>query len=95
MAEYVLANNGLPIFDTTRAAITLNSVGQPVDHMINVATITTANRFPNYGVSPPISIPQPSMEITFVALVYFVIYQVVSTPQVPTTTQSLRVSLVP
>ena len=42
MVAYVFANYGLPIFDATGAIITLNSAGQPVDHIKNVVTITTA-----------------------------------------------------
>ena len=61
MDSYVFVNDGLPIFDVTEVVITLNYVGQPVDHIKNVVTITTANGFPNYGESPPIAIPQPSM----------------------------------
>ena len=53
MAAYVFVNYGLPIFDTTRTVITLNYAGQPVDNIKNVGTITTDNKFINYGVSPP------------------------------------------
>ena len=49
MEEYVFANYGLPIFDATGAIITLNSAGQPVNHSVNVVTITTADEFPNDG----------------------------------------------
>ena len=61
MLAYVFENNGRPIFDATRAVITLNYVGQPVHHIKNVVTITTAYGFPKYGALQPRAIPQPSM----------------------------------
>ena len=86
MAEYGFKNDGLPIVDSTGAVITLNSRGQPVDHIIKVVTITTDNGLPNYGVSPPIEIPQPYIPIKVASLIYFVTYQDVRNNQSPTTT---------
>ena len=65
MMAYVFTKYGLLIFDTTVAVITLNYAGQPVDHIGNVLTITTANRFPTDGESPPRATPKPSMPIMF------------------------------
>ena len=48
MEDFVLANDGLPIFDATRAIITHNAVGWPVNHSRNVVTIKTADGFLNY-----------------------------------------------
>ena len=53
MEAYVFSKNVLPIFDSTWTVITLNSAVQPVDHIKNVVTITTANGFPNIGASTP------------------------------------------
>ena len=63
MVAYVFAKDGIPIFDTTGAVITLNSTGQPFDHIRNVVTITTTYRFPTNGASPKTSTPQPFMPI--------------------------------
>ena len=49
MAAYVFAKDGIPIFGATGAVITLNSAGQPVDHSINVVTITTDEKNSNDG----------------------------------------------
>ena len=86
MEAYVFANYGLTIFDTSRDTITLNSAGQPIDQIKNLLTITTANGLPHDGESPPRAILQPAMSIKVASLVYFVTYQVVRTPQAPTTT---------
>ena len=51
----MFSNYGLPIFDTTSDFITLNSVGQPVDHVRNVVNVTTSDGFQNDEASPPIS----------------------------------------
>ena len=83
MVAYVFVNNGIPIFDATRAVITLNSTGQPVDHIVNVVTITTSDGFPNYGASPPRAIPQLVITIKISALVYFVTSQALRTHQAP------------
>ena len=69
MESYVFASYGLPIFEATGAVITLNSVGQPVDHIVNLITIKTSNGFPNYEVTPPRAIPQLYMSIKVAALV--------------------------
>ena len=82
-------NYGLPIFDAARSVITLNSVGQPVDHIRNMVTITTADGFPNDGESPPRAILQPTMPIQVSALVHFVTFRAVRTPQALTTTPKL------
>ena len=71
MAAYVFANNGIPIFDSTGAVITLNYTGQPVDHIRNMVTITTAYGFTNDGASPPRATPQPEMPIRVADLIYF------------------------
>ena len=81
MASYVFANDGLPVFDATRAVITLNSAGQSVELMENVVTITTANGFPSDGAPPPRTTPQMDTPIQVADLIYFVSYQSVRTPQ--------------
>ena len=75
-----------PIFDTTGAVVTLNSVGQPVTHIGNVLTIKTADGLKNDGSSPQKSIPQQSIPVQVGALIYFVTSQVMRYPQVPTMT---------
>ena len=57
MVEYVLVSYGIPIFDATGDVITINSMGQPVDHSVNVVTILTDNGLTNDGVSPPRTTP--------------------------------------
>ena len=81
MAAYVFAKDGIPIFNATGDVITLNSAGQPVDHIRNVVTTTTSGGFPNDGESPPIAITQPSMPIKCSSLIYFVTSKAVRTPQ--------------
>ena len=49
MDSYTFANYELSIFGATGVVITLNSAGQPVDHIGNVVTITTDYGFPNDG----------------------------------------------
>ena len=71
MAAYVFANDGIPIFDATRAVITLNYAGQPVDHIRNMVTITTAYGFTNDGASPLRATPQPAIPIQVADLIYF------------------------
>ena len=53
MLVYMFTHDGLLIFDSTGAVITLNFAGQTVYHIINVVTITTTDGFPNDGASPP------------------------------------------
>ena len=65
MAAYLFTNDRLKCFDATGDIITLNYAGQPVDHIGNVLTITTADRFPTDGESPPRATPKPSMPIIF------------------------------
>ena len=81
MAAYVFTKYEIPIFDATGAVIILNSVCQPVDLIKNVVTITTANGLPNYWVSTPRAISQPSMPLQVYALVNFITYQAVRTHQ--------------
>ena len=69
MEAYVFSNYGLTTFDANWDVITLNSTDQPFDHIRNVVTITTDDEFKNYGASPPISIPQPSIPLLVVALI--------------------------
>ena len=69
MAAYVLTNYGLPIFYATGTVITLNSAGQPVDHIGNVITITTDYGFPNDGASPPRVTPQLNTLLQVYALI--------------------------
>ena len=76
---------GLPIFDATRAIITLNSAGQPVNHSVNVVTITTADEFPNDGSSQPIEMPQTATPTQVDTIITFVTSQAVR-DQAPTTT---------
>ena len=87
MVAYVFTNDGLPIFDTI--FLSHNSEVQTVDHIGNVATITTDYGLPNDRASPEREINQPSMPILVYALIYFVTYQVVRNPQAPTTTPKL------
>ena len=49
MDSYTFANYELSIFGATGVVITLNSAGQPVDHSINVVTITTDEKNSNDG----------------------------------------------
>ena len=86
MVAYVFTKDGIPIFDATGAVITLNSAGQPVDHIRNMVTITTVYGFKNNGASPPRATPQPTMPIRVTKLIYFVTSQVERTPKAPTTT---------
>ena len=58
MVAYMFENDVVSIFDATRDIIALNSVGQPVDHIGTLVTITTANVFPNYEASPLKAITQ-------------------------------------
>ena len=76
----MVANDGLPIFYATGAVSTLNSAGQPFDHIRNVVTITTADGLPRDGGSPSWATPQPTMPIPVSALIYFVTSQAVRTP---------------
>ena len=71
MVAYVFTNNVIIIFELARAVITLNYVGQPVDHVGNVVTITTSDGLPNYGESPPRETPQFAIPVQASALVYF------------------------
>ena len=71
MTAHVFANDGIPIFDATGAVITLNYAGQPVDHIRNMVTITTAYVFTNDGASPLRATPQPAMPIRVSDLIYF------------------------
>ena len=82
----MFANYGLPFFEATRYVIAINSTGQPVDHIRNVVTITTADVLPNDGTSPPRKIIQPAIPVQFYALIYLEISQSERTPQDPTTT---------
>ena len=77
MKAYVLLNDVLPIFDATRAVIKINAAGPPVNHSGNVVTITTDYVLPNDRESSPREPPQPSMPKRFVALVTFVMAQLV------------------
>ena len=86
MAVYVFANDGLTIFDATGAVITLNSTGQPVDHIRNVVNIKNAGGLKNYGASPQRATSQTAMPMQVTALIYFITYQSVRTTQSPTTT---------
>ena len=63
MAAWFFVNNALPIFEATGAFIILNYKYQPVDHVKNVVTITTADIFSNDGASPPRSFLQPAMTV--------------------------------
>ena len=69
MAAYVFANNGLPLFDTTGAIIPPNYVFKPVNHIGNVANITTFNGLPYYWASPPRAIIQLDMQIQVNSLI--------------------------
>ena len=71
MEAYMFINNGMPIFDTNGAVITLNSSGQPVDLIGNMVTITTSYGLPKNGTSLPREIPQLSTPSQFYVLIYF------------------------
>ena len=65
------------VYEATRAVIVLNGAGRPVGHAKNVVTITTTDGLPNYGASPPISIPHLSILMQVATLVTFVTAQAV------------------
>ena len=69
MAARVFAKKELLTFDKTGDAITLNYVGQPVDHAKNVVTTTTADWFQKYWAPPSIAIPQTEMPVRVSALI--------------------------
>ena len=72
--------------DNTGDSITINPVGQPVDHVRNMLTITTDNGFQNDGASTPRAITQPDMTQQVSTLIYFITSQAVRDAQSPTTT---------
>ena len=86
MAAYVLANDGLPIFDATGAIIKINYAVQPVDHAGNVVNTVTSDGLPNNGMSPTRATPQPDMPPRVSNLITFITLQTV-TAQAPTTTK--------
>ena len=74
------------MFDATRAVIILNFVGQTVNHIGNMVTITTDDGLPNDSASPPRATTQPTMLIRVPALIYYVTSKAVRNPLSPTTT---------
>ena len=82
----MFVNDGLSTFDATGVFITLNYASQPVDHIINVVTITTSDGLTKDRASPPKAIHQTSMPILVSAIIYFMTSQELKTPHLPTTT---------